>query len=207
MTYSSFEGTIVRPDWDESFMLDAIKAATRSSCLKRAVGAALVKDNATIATGYAGAARGQENCLELEYCHYDKLAWEDHKKGIQEFELLREQYKSFCIAVHAESNAVGHISRLGGQGIKGAVLYITNFPCPKCVQDIVVTNDIAEVVFWRDYLCNPLLTLDEKRASEAALKRAKIPWRQVLISNERIFEVAKLMIMVGKRTNYKFSCE
>lgn len=195
---------IGRPSWDESFMLDAIKAATRSSCLKRAVGAALVKEGATIATGYAGAARGQESCLELEYCHYDKLAWEDHKKGMGDFEILREQYKPFCIAVHGEANTVGHISRLGGHGLKGVILYITNFPCPKCVQDVIVTNQMSEIVFWRSYLCNPLLTLDEKRASEAALVRAKIPWRQIEISDERIFEVARMMIMVGKRTDYQF---
>lgn len=196
---------IERPSWDESFMFDAIKAGTRSSCLKRAVGAALVKDGATVATGYAGAARGQESCLDLEYCHYDHLAWEDHKKGIGEFNTLREQYKPFCIAVHAESNVVGHVSRLGGQGVRGGVVYITNFPCPKCVQDIMVTNEVAEVVYWRDYLCNPLLTLDEKRASEMALKRARIPFRQFLISDERIFEIARLMTVVGNRTTYEFS--
>lgn len=196
---------IARPSWDESFMLDAIKAATRSSCLKRAVGAALVKGGATIATGYSGAARGQESCLDLEYCHYEHLAQEDGKKGIGTFDDLRERYKTFCIAVHAEANTVGHISRLGGQGIEGAVLYITNFPCPKCVQDVIVTNQISAVVFWKDYLCNPLLTLDEKRASEAALTRASIPWRQVAISKERIKQIAALMVMVGERTEYRFA--
>lgn len=198
---------IIRPSWDELFMLDAIKAATRSSCLKRAVGAALAKDGALIGGGYAGAARGQESCLDLGYCHYDHLAWEDHKKGLGDFETLREQYKTFCLAVHAEPNATGHISRLGGRGIRGATIYITNFPCPKCVQDVIVTNELAEVVFWRDYLCNPLLTLDEKRGSEIALNRAGIPFRQLSLSDERILEITQLMLVVGKRTDYKFVCK
>ena len=198
---------IPRPSWDESFMLDAIKAATRSSCLKRAVGAALVKDGATIATGYAGAARGQDSCLDLGYCHYDRLAWEDHKKGIGGYDALREQYKIFCIAVHAEPNAVGHLSRLGGSGVEGSFLYITNFPCPKCVQDVVITNRISKVFFWRDYLCNQLLTTDERRASEQALARAGVPWKRINLSSDRILDIAKLMTVVGERTDYKFKCE
>ena len=47
----------VRPGWDHYFMLMADLAARRSNCMKRRVGAVLVRDRRVIATGYNGTAR------------------------------------------------------------------------------------------------------------------------------------------------------
>ena len=47
-----------RPNWDEYFMEVAKLTATRSTCLRRQVGAVIVKDRHIIATGYNGAPRG-----------------------------------------------------------------------------------------------------------------------------------------------------
>ena len=53
-----------RPTTDEYFMQMAKLAATRSTCLRRKVGAVIVKDNHVLSTGYNGAPRGVSHCEE-----------------------------------------------------------------------------------------------------------------------------------------------
>jgi len=47
-----------RPSWEEYFMDIALLVAKRSTCLRRAVGALIVKDKRILATGYNGARPG-----------------------------------------------------------------------------------------------------------------------------------------------------
>ena len=47
-----------RPSWDEYFMTLANEVATRTTCLRRAVGAIIVKDRRILATGYNGVPTG-----------------------------------------------------------------------------------------------------------------------------------------------------
>ena len=194
---------VPRPTWDEQHMLAAMRAATRSSCLIRAVGANLVRDNRSIATGYNGAPPHVESCLELEHCHYQKLAWQDSKNCGIDYDTLKEQYKPFCIAVHAEANAFGQSSRIGPTA-DGAILYITNFPCPRCVRDHIIVNRLKAVKVWKDYLSNPLMSVDERRESERLLGAAGIPLEIVDLSYGRIAELQRLEFVVGNRTEYKF---
>jgi hypothetical protein len=56
-----------RPDWDHYFMKMAELAATRSTCLRRQVGAAIVMDKHVISTGYNGAPKGVPHCEEREH--------------------------------------------------------------------------------------------------------------------------------------------
>lgn len=192
-----------RPDWDEYFMLTAILLATRHSCWKRGVGAVLVKDSRIIATGYNGAARGLTNCLQFGHCHYEQLALNEAKENGKNFSEIKEKFKGLhCLATHAEANAISQCSR---EEAKGSVLYVTNYPCPKCVRDVIITYGIKAVRVWKEYLTNPLLTIDEKRASEQKLLEAKIPVAFVPLTKERILEVAGYMIdTVGERTGYQF---
>ena len=53
-----------RPDWDEYFMEIARVVASRSTCLRRSVGALIVKDTRILASGYNGAPAGLRHCLE-----------------------------------------------------------------------------------------------------------------------------------------------
>ena len=53
-----------RPNWDEYFMEMAELARTRTTCLRRGVGAVIVKDNRVMATGYNGAPSGVRHCEE-----------------------------------------------------------------------------------------------------------------------------------------------
>lgn len=191
-----------RPSWDEIFMFQAISCATRHSCLKRGVGAVLVKDKRIIGTGYNGAASGITSCLDLGYCYYEQLATDELKTNGGNYAVIKEQYKIFCQAVHAEMNALSQCSR---DDARGARLYLTNYPCPKCVQDGIITNGIIAVKIWKEYLHNYTLTMDEKRASERKLLEAGVSLDYVRLSSVRIMEIATYMAnVVGERTAYKF---
>lgn len=196
---------IARPSWPEMHMRVAIVGPGRYSCLKRSVGAVFVKGKTVISSGYNGAAAGQTSCRELGFCYYDDLAYRESRRREVEFdEDFRERHKMYCIAVHAEHNAQAHISRLGGVALEGSSVYITNFPCPACTQGVIVSNKITEVVYWRDYLCNELLTMDERRASEKKLNEAGVPFRQLNLTEERLFGLFLLDSTVGNRSGYVF---
>ena len=112
-----------RPNWDEYFMEMAELARTRTTCLRRGVGAVIVKDNRVMATGYNGVPTGIEHCEE---------------RGC-----LREQMNvpsgkchELCRGLHAEQNAIVQAAHLG-QSIAGATLYCTNQPCIICAKMII----------------------------------------------------------------------
>ena len=54
----------MRPDWDTYFILIAMMAATRSTCLRRQVGAVITRGRQIISTGYNGAPSKTAHCLE-----------------------------------------------------------------------------------------------------------------------------------------------
>ena len=51
-----------RPSWDEYFMKLAEEVQTRTTCLRRPVGALIVKDKRILATGYNGVPTGLRHC-------------------------------------------------------------------------------------------------------------------------------------------------
>jgi deoxycytidylate deaminase len=61
-----------RPSWDEYFMDIVDLVSKRSTCLRRQVGALIVKDKRILTTGYNGAPQGTKHCLELG-CLRDQL--------------------------------------------------------------------------------------------------------------------------------------
>lgn len=194
---------VERPGWEEMFLLEVMLTGLRSTCLKRKVGAALVREKRVLAKGYNGAPPGVETCLETSRCYYEHLAWEDHKKGHGDFELLKEARKQFCNAVHAEKNAINQCTQTGVIP-KGASLYTTNFPCPGCVKDVVIPNGIAEIVVWKPFLSNVSLTADELSVSNFWLEQAKIPTRNIDMTEERLKELLSLLPTVGDRMGYVF---
>ncbi|MDI6717768.1 MAG: deaminase [Patescibacteria group bacterium] len=191
-----------KPNWDEYFMFMAITCATRHSCFKRGVGAILVKDKRIIGSGYNGAASGIPSCHELGYCYYENLAHKEHKTNGGDLAAVKENFKIYCQAVHAEANTLTQCSR---DKAKGGILYITNYPCPRCTQDIIITNKLSGIRVWKDYLQNSTLTIDERRASENKLLEAGISVQFINLIPERISQIAVYMAeSVGARTNYKF---
>jgi dCMP deaminase len=192
-----------RPSWGEMFMLHAILAGVRSSCLKRQVGAVLERNKRIIASGYNGAPPKVSTCLETKVCFYEDLAYQDSLKGIGSLESLKEERKIFCSAVHAEKNAFNQCSNHGVSAV-GANLYITNFPCPGCVRDVIIPNQIEHVFVWKEYLQNKILTHDEYSLSKYWLGEAGIGITKMLLTQDRVKEIFATALMVGNRLPYQF---
>ncbi len=121
-----------RPSWDEYFMKMAEDASTRSNCLRRKVGAVIVKQRNIISTGYNGTPIGVKNCFEggCPRCQSD---------------IEPGQGYDTCICVHAEANAVLLAAR-HGNATEGGVLYTTLRPCFSCLKEAVQAG-IREIVF------------------------------------------------------------
>lgn len=125
-----------RPSWDEYFMEMAGLVSRRATCVRRMVGAVLVRDKRILATGYNGAPSGLAHCLETE-CVRQKL----HIPSGQRHEL--------CRGLHAEQNVLLQAA-LHGTSTKGSVLYITNQPCVICAK-MLINAGIQEVVIGGEY--------------------------------------------------------
>ena len=120
-----------RPGWDEYFLELADLVASRSTCLRRKVGAVLVKDRRIIATGYNGAPRGLKHCLDAGCLRADLDIPSGHR-----YEL--------CRGVHAEQNAI-IAAAYHGVETKGSILYCTNQPCIICAR-MIINAGIVELV-------------------------------------------------------------
>lgn len=116
--------TLKRPDWDEYFMEMAVLTAKRSTCLRRQVGAVIVKDKHIVATGYNGAPRGVAHCDEKGGCLR------------QQMNVPSGERHELCRALHAEQNAIIQAA-VQGNSIEGASIYVTNQPCVICAKMII----------------------------------------------------------------------
>lgn len=147
-----------RPDWDNYFLNIAKVVATRSSCLRRQVGAVIVHDKDIISTGYNGAPQFQPNCLEIGFCYRDK---HNIKSGTQ-LERCR------AVGSHAESNAIALAAR-NGHATADSTIYIYghDFVCYQCRAQIANANirrvilehpggDIEEWIPERDWIVHPV---------------------------------------------------
>ncbi|MGN1095903.1 MAG: deoxycytidylate deaminase [Eubacteriales bacterium] len=103
------EYTTKRPDKENYYLDIAQTVAHRSTCLRRAFGAIIVKNDIIISTGYNGAPRGRKNCTDMNYCMRDAL------------NIPRGERYEMCRAVHAEANAIIAASR---DMMLGATLYM-----------------------------------------------------------------------------------
>lgn len=126
-----------RPDNDTYFMKMAELVATRSTCLRRNVGAVVVKEKRVLTTGYNGAPKGLRHCAEVG-C----VRLQNHIESGTRHEL--------CRGVHAEQNAVIQAAYFG-VSIKDSTIYTTNFPCVMCAK-ILVNAGIREIVYKDDYV-------------------------------------------------------
>ncbi len=139
-----------RPNWDEYFLEIAKLVSKRSTCLRRKVGAVLVKDKRILATGYNGAPSGIKHCEEVG-CLREKL------------KVPSGQRHELCRGLHAEQNVLLQAA-LHGVSTRGATLYITDSPCIICAK-MLINAGVKKVVFLGEY--------PDKMALEF-LKEAKI---------------------------------
>ncbi|CUH95484.1 hypothetical protein P22_1555 [Propionispora sp. 2/2-37] len=127
---------MIRPSWDEYFMKMARVAATRSTCLRRQVGAVIVKDKRILTTGYNGAPQGIRHCSETGCLR--------EAAGIPSGER-----HELCRGTHAEQNAIVQAAFHGVQ-IEGATLYCTHQPCSVCTK-MIINAGIKRIIYENAY--------------------------------------------------------
>ena len=126
-----------RPSWDQYFMEMAELTAKRSTCMRRNVGAVIVKDKHAIATGYNGAPRGIKHC-------------EDRGGGLrQKLNVPSGERHELCMALHAEQNAIIQAAAMG-HAIEGGTIYITHQPCVICAK-MIINSGIKRIVVKEGY--------------------------------------------------------
>jgi len=128
---------MARPDWDSYFMKMAELVSTRSTCMRRQVGAVIVQDKHIVATGYNGAPRGIMHCDERGECLRQKLGVPSGERH------------ELCMALHAEQNAIIQAAT-SGQTIEGATIYITHQPCIICAK-MIINSGIRRIVVKEGY--------------------------------------------------------
>jgi dCMP deaminase len=121
----------MRPSWDEYFVEIATQVATRSTCLRRSVGAVVVRDKRILSTGYNGAPRGLAHCEETG-CIRQRLG------------IPSGQRQEVCRGLHAEQNAIIQAA-LHGVSIECATIYVTHQPCITCAK-MIINAGIGRVV-------------------------------------------------------------
>jgi dCMP deaminase len=145
-----------RPSYDEYFMEMAYVVAKRSTCLRRKVGAILVKEKHILSTGYNGAPKGMRHCSETG-CLRENM------------NIPSGERHELCRGLHAEQNAIIQAA-VFGVSIKGSVLYCTNTPCVVCVK-MLINAGVTEIIYAGEYPDNlAKLMMDE---STLKIKRFK----------------------------------
>lgn len=125
-----------RPSWDSYFMQLAFVVAGRSTCLRRQVGAVMVKDKQILSTGYNGSPSGLRHCDEVGCLR-------------QSLSVPSGERHEICRAVHAEQNALVQAAK-HGVSIMGADLYVTHQPCVLCTK-LLINAGILRVVYTHPY--------------------------------------------------------
>ena len=125
-----------RPSWDEYFMTLAEQVRTRTTCIRRGVGAVVVKNHRILATGYNGVPSGLPHC-GVTGCLREKLG------------VPSGQRHEICRGLHAEQNAIIQAAR-HGINIEGASIYVTNQPCVVCAK-MIINAGIDEIIYKEPY--------------------------------------------------------
>lgn len=113
---------------DQRYIQMARIWAGNSYCVRRRVGALIVKDKMIISDGYNGTPSGFENvCEDLD----------GHTKPY---------------VLHAEANAITKVAKSNNSS-DGATLYVTSSPCLECAK-LIIQAGIRRVVYCDDYHCD-----------------------------------------------------
>lgn len=127
---------MARKSWDDYFMSIADLVSERSTCMRRHVGAVIVKDRRIVATGYNGAPSGISHCSDAG-CLREQLgipAGERHE---------------ICRGTHAEQNAIIQAAMFGAN-ISGSSMYTTHQPCFICTK-MLINAHITKILYRQEY--------------------------------------------------------
>lgn len=136
----------MRPSWDQYFMDITEVVASRSTCLRRQVGAVIVKDKRLLTSGYNGAPKNLAHCAATGCIR-------------AEYDIPSGQRHELCRGLHAEQNAIIQAA-LHGVAIDGATIYCTHQPCSACSK-MILNAGIVRVVYanaYPDPLAEQLMT-------------------------------------------------
>ena len=156
----------VRPSYDEYFMEMAHIVAKRSTCLRRKVGAILVKDKHILSTGYNGATKGLKHCSEVGCLR-------------KELGIPSGERHEICRGLHAEQNAIIQAA-VFGISIKNSVLYCTNTPCVVCAK-MLINAGVREIVYSGEYPDD----LAKKMISESKIKIRNFDNNNIMLSKTK----------------------
>jgi dCMP deaminase len=145
-------------NWDRYFLKVCKAIASNSKCYSRKIGAIIVRDKSIISTGYNGPPRGVPPCNERYQKELDgslcTVLEKSKTTGYQDFgdmcprKLLgfeSGQGLEWCIAGHAERNAIVNAAR-EGVSVKGCIMYMDcPVPCSPCLVEIINAG-ISEIV-------------------------------------------------------------
>ena len=110
--------------------------STRSTCLRRQVGAVIVKEKRMLTSGYNGAPQGLAHCLEVG-CLREKMG------------IASGERHELCRGLHAEQNAIVQAA-LHGVGIAGSTIYCTHQPC-SAGSKMIINAGIRRIVYEYPY--------------------------------------------------------
>lgn len=125
-----------RPTWQKYFIEMANLVSQRSTCLRRHVGAILVRDNQIISTGYNGAPKNIPHCSQSGCMRVSN-------------NVPSGQRHELCRGVHAEQNAIIQAA-INGSSTRSAELYCTNHPCSICAK-MIINAEIKTVYIFDGY--------------------------------------------------------
>ena len=140
-----------RPSWDHYFMDITERVASRSTCLRRAVGAVVVKNKRILTTGYNGAPSNIRHCRETG-CLRARL------------NVASGERHELCRGIHAEQNAIIQAA-YHGVSIKDSTLYCTNLPCSICAK-MIINAGIRKIIYLSGYVD----ALSEEMLTEARVE-------------------------------------
>ena len=125
-----------RPAWDSYFMKITEDVSERATCVKRRVGAIIVKDNRILSTGYNGAPKGFKHCEELGCLRKEMGIPSGHRHEL-------------CRGLHAEQNAIIQAA-VHGVKIEGGTLYCNYQPCVICAK-MMINAGLKKLVYTGGY--------------------------------------------------------
>ena len=140
-----------RPSWEQYFMDITLLVAKRSTCLRRSVGAVIVKNKRILTTGYNGAPSNIKHCIEAGCLRED-------------LNVASGERHELCRGIHAEQNAIIQAA-FHGVSIKDAALFCTNQPCSICAK-MIINSGIKKIVYLSGYAD----TLSQAMLKEAAVE-------------------------------------
>lgn len=155
LAYEHRYNSVARKSWDEYFMSIADMVASRSTCVRRHVGAIIVKNKRILATGYNGAPSGVAHCDDIGCLR-------------QQLKIPAGERHEICRGTHAEQNAIIQAANFG-VNISGAVVYSTHQPCFICTK-MLINAHVDQIFFHEEYPDDLAITM---------LNEAKIPFAKI----------------------------